>query len=108
MSGVMVFAETGAEPIADSILASQFGLPIDRVNVRSLVLEGIELGYRKGKLVEAAKTCLCPEWLPREEWPHVYDDCPFYCESCNYDTHLCHFCGDHLGHDMAGHCEPEQ
>lgn len=26
------------------------------------------------------------------------------CESCNYDNHRCHFCGDWLGHDEISAC----
>lgn len=26
------------------------------------------------------------------------------CEACNYDTHLCHFCGDNLGHNEVSEC----
>ena len=33
----------------------------------------------------------------------VFIDCTvcsqFYCESCNYNQHICHFCGDDLRHD---------
>lgn len=26
------------------------------------------------------------------------------CDRCNYDTHICHFCGDNLGHEEVSAC----
>jgi hypothetical protein len=35
----------------------------------------------------------------RSEWHAREGGCYICCNSCNYDNHRCHFCGDDLRHD---------
>ncbi|MBG6106616.1 hypothetical protein [Frigoribacterium sp. CG_9.8] len=92
------------ELIAQKILADNFGQRAEEVDIRQLLEQAARLGENEGSSFEAAKVCLCPEWLPREEYPHVYDYCPFYCSDCNYDSHRCRGCGEELQHsDLGGH-----
>lgn len=40
-----------------------------------------------------------PEHAPSEDCEYLKDgSCYYCCETCNYDNHRCHFCGDDLDH----------
>lgn len=32
--------------------------------------------------------------------------CYYCCDACNYDRHICHFCGDSLRHDNSRFKDP--
>lgn len=50
--------------------------------------------------VEKPNICGCPpdSYSLTEKGIHVYENCPMYCDACNYDRHVCHFCGDSIPH----------
>lgn len=90
--------------IVQDILVDVAGQGPPGLNLREELSRAARHGFWLGQEDMAQKTCMCPEWLPREEGGHVYDVCPFYCDECNYDRHQCHGCGEELSHDNAkGH-----
>lgn len=64
-------------------------------------------------IAEAERLVLSPNFEPcghrnygtKDQPASVQDDCPvcgkFYCDSCNYDRHYCHGCGEPLPHDNS-------
>ena len=92
-----------AAEIAQEFLADNFGKRAEDLDIRQVLERAAQSGIWEGERNEREKVCLCPDFMTRDEFPHLYDYCPFYCKNCNYDTHGCRGCGDELAHDDKEH-----